>query len=231
MSKVSNSIKMKDIPHEDRPRERIIKWGPEGLTNSELLAVVLGTGLRDENVVQMSTRLISEFKGLDKVLEAGIGELRQVKGIGYAKAAKLIALSELINRYRSHTSKEKIRISSPEIVFNLFGEKMRSLKQEIVKILVLNTKKEILYESDVSKGTNNSSLIHPREIFTEAIRNGGDSIIVIHNHPSGDPKESKNDINVTTRLKECGKLLGIELVDHIIIGDREYISLKEKGLV
>lgn len=225
------SIKIKNIPINERPREKLLKYGVGSLNNNELLAVILGSGTREENVIQLSGRIIAKFNGIDNVFRAGLNDLKAIKGIGEAKASQLIALAELSNRYRSYMSEEKIRVSSPKIIFEKFGEKMRVLEKEIVTVVVLNTKKEIILSEDISVGINNSSLIHPREVFNTAIKNCGDSVIVIHNHPSGDPKPSKNDINVTIRLKECGKLLGIELIDHIIIGNRKYISLKEKGLV
>ncbi len=224
-------LKIKDIPCNERPREKMSIYGVESLGNSELLAILLGSGSKKENVLQLSSRVLKEFGGLNNVFSASKEELTEIQGIGIAKASQLIALSELCKRYRSYKSKEKIKITEPKDIVENFMEEMRVYSKEILKLLVLNTKKEIVTARDISIGTNNSALIHPREVFNLAIKNCGDSIILIHNHPSGDPKPSKNDINVTLRLKECGKLLGIELIDHIIIGDRKFTSMKEKGFV
>jgi len=224
-------LKIKDIPCNERPREKMIIYGVESLGNSELLAILLGSGSKKENVLQLSSRVLKEFGGLNNVFSASAEELTDIQGIGIAKASQLIALSELCKRYRSYKSKEKIKITEPKDIVENFMEEMRVYSKEILKLLVLNTKKEIVTARDISIGTNNSALIHPREVFNLAIKSSGDSIILIHNHPSGDPKPSKNDINVTIRFKECGKLLGIELIDHIIIGDRKFTSMKEKGFI
>lgn len=227
-----SSIKIKDIPKEERPLEKLLRNGADKLNNKELLAVILGSGTREESVIGLADRIIARFEGIDKVLVADIRMLKEIKGVGEVKAARIAAVSELSSRYKYEREKRKAdRITDPETVYKIYGHKMEKYEKEVVMVVALNTKKEIISEEEISIGINNSSLIHPREVFNYAIRKSADSIILIHNHPSGDVKPSKNDINVTTRLKECGKLVGIELVDHIIIGKSKHYSFKEKGLV
>lgn len=229
---MNNNLKIRDIPEEERPIEKLLLNGPEALNNAELLAVILRTGTKGENVISLSTRLLSEFEGLNGLLNTGLSDIKKIKGIKNIKASQILAMGELFRRFNSlRVIKNNERISSPKDVANLLINEMCNLKQEILKLIMLDTKNNILGVKDVFKGSLNTSIVHPREIFNEALKKSSSSIIICHNHPSGDPTPSKEDIDVTERLKECGKLLGIDLLDHLIIGNGSYISLKEKCIL
>ncbi|MGO5066014.1 JAB domain-containing protein [Clostridium sporogenes] len=226
-----NNFKIKDLPKNERPQERLIRYGAEALSNSELLAVILRTGTKNQNIMMLASSLIKETGGLDQLFNQSIEELTKIKGIGVTKAVQILALSEISKRFKTYKSGNEYKISTPLDVSNLVMEDMKYLRQEKLKVLILNTKNIVTYIRDIFIGTLNSSIVHPREIFCEAIKKNGASIIICHNHPSGDPTPSKEDINITLRLKECGKLIGIDLLDHIIIGENKYISIKAKGII
>ena len=229
---MNNSIKIIDIPEEERPIEKLLINGAETLTNAELLAVILRTGTRGENIISLSTRIISEFNGLDGLLEAGIDEITSIKGIKNIKASQIIAIGELVRRINMlNLIRVGKSITSPTDIANLVMKEMVSLKQEVLKLIMLDTKNNIIGIKDVFKGSLNTSIVHPREIFKEALKKSSSSIIICHNHPSGDSTPSKEDINITIRLKECSKIIGIDLLDHLIIAKNNYVSLKEKGII
>ena len=229
---MNNSIKVIDMPEEERPIEKLLLNGPETLTNAELLAVILRTGTKGENIISLSTRVLSEFNGLDGLLEAGIDEITNIKGIKNIKASQIIAIGELVRRINMLSLiRESKNITSPNDIARLVMKEMVFLKQEVLKLIMLDTKNNVIGIKDVFKGSLNSSIVHPREIFKEALKKSSASIIICHNHPSGDPTPSKEDINITIRLKECGKIIGIDLLDHLIIGKNKYISLKQKGII
>ncbi|MDU2460722.1 MAG: DNA repair protein RadC [Clostridium sp.] len=229
---MNNSIKVIDIPKEERPIEKLLINGPEILSNAELLAVILRTGTRGENVISLSTRILSEFDGLNGLLDIGISEITSIKGIKNIKASQILAIGELFRRFNSlNLIREGNSISSPRDIAKLLINEMMSLKQEILKLIMLDTKNNIIGIKDVFKGSLNTSIVHPREIFKEALKKSSSSIIICHNHTSGDPTPSKEDINITLRLKECSKIIGIDLLDHLIIGKDKFVSLKEKGII
>ena len=229
---MNNSIKVIDIPEEERPIEKLLMNGPETLSNAELLAIILRTGTRGENIISLSTRILSEFNGLDGLLEAGLNEITSIKGIKNIKASQIMAIGELVRRINMlNLVKERKSIVSPSDIAEVVMKEMVFLKQEVLKLIMLDTKNNIVGIKDVFKGSLNTSIVHPREIFKEALKKSSSSIIICHNHPSGDPTPSKEDINITIRLKECGKIMGIDLLDHLIIGNNKYISLKEKGII
>jgi DNA repair protein RadC len=194
-----------------------------------LLAILLRTGTKSESVLQLSKRLITEFEGLRMLTDASLNELTSIKGIGEAKAIQILAAVELGRRIVNLTYDERYVIRSPEDGANYMMEEMRFLNQEHFVCLYLNTKNQVMHKQTVFIGSLNASIVHPREVFKEAFRRSAASIICLHNHPSGDPSPSREDIEVTRRLHECGKLIGIEILDHIIIGEKRYVSLKEKG--
>ncbi|MET1180027.1 MULTISPECIES: DNA repair protein RadC [Bacillales] len=220
---------IRDYPKEERPRERFLQDGPQSLSNQELLALLLRTGSREESVLQLSGRLINSFKGLRLLKEASVEELTVIKGIGEAKAIQILASVELGRRINNLNDQDRYVIRSPEDGANYCMEEMRFLSQEHFVCLYLNTKNQVLQKTTVFIGSLNASIVHPREIFKEAFKRSAASIICLHNHPSGDPSPSREDIEVTKRLVECGKIIGIEVLDHIIIGEHKYVSLKEKG--
>ena len=220
---------LKDFPKDERPRERFIKLGPQNLSNQELIAIILRKGTKAESVIQLAQRLIKEFEGLRMLKDATLEELTKIKGIGKAKAIQLLAAVELGRRINSLTNEERYAIRSPEDGANYVMDEMRFLNQEHFVCLYLNTKNQVIHKQTIFIGSLNASIVHPREVFREAFRRSAASIICLHNHPSGDPTPSREDIEVTRRLKECGRMIGIEILDHIIIGDKKYVSLKEKG--
>lgn len=220
---------MKDFPKEERPRERFIQYGAESLSNQELIALVLRTGTKEASVLTLAQRVLSHFGNLRMLKEATLEELTKINGIGPAKAIQLLTSIELGRRIVSTTAEERYVIRSPEDGANYVMEEMRFLRQEHFVCLYLNTKNQVIHKQTIFIGSLNSSIVHPREVFREALRRSAASIICLHNHPSGDPTPSREDIEVTKRLSECGKLIGIEVLDHIIIGDKRYVSLKEKG--
>lgn len=226
---MSENMLIRDYPKEERPRERFLQDGPQSLSNQELLALLLRTGSKEESVLQLSNRLIKAFEGLRLLKEASVEEMTEIKGIGEAKAIQILAAVELGRRIHKLNDQDRYVIRSPEDGANYCMEEMRFLSQEHFVCLYLNTKNQVLHKRTVFIGSLNASIVHPREVFKEAFRRSAASIICLHNHPSGDPSPSREDIDVTKRLVECGKIMGIEVLDHIIIGEHKYVSLKEKG--
>ncbi len=229
MSMAETSIMIKDIPREDRPRERLIELGAGQLSNQELLAILLGSGTKQESVTSLAQRLLIHFEGVILLKDATIEELTAIRGIGAAKAVLILSAIELGRRIQQMKPVERYIIRSPEDGADFVMEEMRELKQEHFIVLFLNTKNQVLHRQTIFIGSLNASIVHPREVFKEAVKRSAASIICAHNHPSGDPTPSQEDIQVTRRLQECGKMIGIELLDHLVIGDRKFISLKEKG--
>lgn len=222
-------VKLKDVPKAERPRERLLQYGSTHLSNKELIALLLGSGTRNESVLDLANRVLMHFEGLKLLKEATIEELTAIKGIGPARGVILLAALELGERLNKYKPTERYVVRSPEDGADYVMEEMRTLDQEHFIALFLNTKNQIIHSQTIFIGTLNSSVVHPREIFREAVRRSSASIIVAHNHPSGDPTPSPEDINVTKRLVKAGKIMGIEVLDHLVIGDGKFISLKEKG--
>ena len=218
-------MKIKDLPEQNRPRERFLKHGPETLSDAELFAIILRTGTIDENVIDMSNRLIAEY-GLDKLFECSLRELQKIKGIGPSKAMQILAMSELGKRYNQSKTPLK-KISCAEDVFNYFHERLKDKKEEHFYILMLNTQNYIIGEHLVSKGILDASIIHPREIFKPAIKNSASKIILVHNHPSGNPNPSGEDYEIINKLMKNGEELGIKVVDSVIVGRSNYCSWKD----
>ena len=228
---MEESLKIMDLPKNERPRERLARYGADTLSNAELLAIILRTGTKNENIITLCNKLIKETGGLNGLLNMNLDEFMELRGIGKAKATQLMALSELSKRFKTYRAGDMYKISQPKEAADYVMEDMKSLDVEHLKVIMLNTKNMVISVRDVSIGSLNSSIVHPREVFCEAIKKRSASIIVCHNHPSGDPTPSNEDINITNRLRECGKIIGIELIDHLIIGNGVYISLKEKGIL
>lgn len=225
----SRNLMLKSVPVEERPRERLVKYGKSHLSNQELLAILISSGTRNESVMDLSNRVLMHFEGLKLLSEATIEELTAIKGIGNAKGVTVLAAIELGKRVHQYKPNEKYVIRSPEDGAEYVMEEMRSLKQEHLVALFLNTKNQIIHRQTIFIGSLNASIVHPREIFREAVKRSAASIICAHNHPSGDPTPSQEDIHVTRRLVEAGKIMGIEILDHIVIGRDRFVSLKEKG--
>ena len=226
-----DSLLIKDFPNDERPRERFIKQGPESLANHELIALLIQTGSKNESVLTLANKLLIHFDGLRLLKDASLDELKAIKGIGTAKAIQLMAAIELGRRVSNLEFTDRYCSRSPEDAAKYMMNEMKFLSQEHFICLYLNTKNQVMHKQVVFIGSLNASIVHPREVFKEAFRRSAASIICLHNHPSGDPSPSREDIEVTKRLVECGKIIGIDLLDHIIMGENKFISLKEKGYV
>ncbi|MFD0713966.1 DNA repair protein RadC [Paenibacillus sp. GCM10027626] len=222
---------LRDVPNEDRPRERMIARGAEALSHAELLAILLRTGTKRESAVLLAAHLLHKCGSLQGLVDMSIDELTAIRGIGPAKAVQLKAGVELGRRLARSRGASSPAIHRPADAAQLLMEEMRYLKREHFVCLFLNTKNHIITQETLSVGTLNASLVHPREVFRAAIRCSCASIICAHNHPSGDPTPSPEDIALTRRLQEAGELVGISLLDHLVIGDNRFISLKEQGLM
>lgn len=220
---------MAELPIEERPRERLLQAGAETLSTSELLALVLGTGTRGESAIAVGERVLSHVGGLRELLDVQVSELRQVSGVGVAKAVTILAAIELGRRLHISVGAPAQKITSPQDAAGYLMEKLRFLRKEHFVTIHLDTKHHILGEEVVSIGSLNASIVHPREIFKTAVKRSAAAIICAHNHPSGDPTPSQEDIDVTKRLVAAGTILGVEVLDHIVIGDKRYISLRERG--
>jgi DNA repair protein RadC len=224
-----NRLMIRDFPQDERPRERLIQSGAASLSNQELLAILLRTGTKSESVLQLSNRLLNHFDGLNLLKDASLEEITKTKGIGLAKAVQIMTAVEFGRRISNLAFDDRYSIRSPEDGANYVMNDMRFLAQEHFVCLYLNTKNQVLHKQTIFIGSLNASIVHPREVFKEAFRRSAASIICIHNHPSGDPTPSREDIEVTKRLVECGRIIGIDILDHLIIGEKKFISLKEKG--
>lgn len=228
---MNNFSKMSEIPGEERPYERCILYGPQSLSDKELLAVLLRCGTKGENVLELASRILyeEEDEGLIGIHQYNLEKLLRIKGIGKVKAVQILCLSELAKRLAKASAKERLCFQAPESIANYYMEELRHKKQEHIKLLMLNTKSMLLGECDVSKGTVDASIITPREIFIEALQKNATAIVILHNHPSGDPTPSQEDIDITVRIKRAGEFIGIPLLDHIIIGNNCYSSFLESG--
>lgn len=221
-------MNIKDMPDSSRPREKFLKYGPKNLSEAELFAIILRTGARGksgekgDNIIEVSNQLIKEYP-LERLFDCSLDELQNIKGIGQTKAMQILAISELGKRYNSSKNPIK-KISSAKDVFEYFKEKLRDEKQENFYILLLNNQNIIIKEELISKGVLDAAIIDPREVFKPAIKSSSAKIIIIHNHPSGNPEPSKEDIELTDILIESGNLLRIKLIDHVIIGNETYWS-------
>ncbi|MBU2608925.1 MAG: DNA repair protein RadC [Chloroflexi bacterium] len=219
------------MPLSERPRERLQKYGAEALSAQEILAVILGRGVAGESVMVTGQRLLSQFGTLKGIAGASVEELSQIKGIGLAKAAQIKAAFELANRLDgySETGKKPV-VKTPEDVVALLKGRLKDKKKEYFVVLLLDTRNQLIKASEVSVGSLDASIVHPREVFKEAIAGSAASVILAHNHPSGDPTASEDDISLTKRLAEAGEIMGIDVLDHVIIGDDNFLSLKREGL-
>ena len=229
---MKNSFTVHDLPLSERPRERLAKLGSEALSSQEILALILGRGIRGESVIITAQKLLSRFGNLKNLASASIEELTQIKGIGPAKAAQIKATFELSKRLEhSLIEDRKITVKSPEDVVKTARNLLKGKKKEHFVVICLDTRNHLIKTSTVSIGSLDCSIVHPREVFKDAISSSAASVIFIHNHPSGDPTPSEDDIKMTKRLIEAGEIIGIEVLDHIIICDSEHLSMKAKNLV
>lgn len=221
---------IRDMAEHDRPRERLIQIGAEVLSTAELLAIVLRTGSQGESVLRMAERLLIEFDHLPGLARATITELTAAKGVGEAKAAEIKAALEIGRRLVASAPEERPKVSSPDDAFHLLKSEMMFLDQEHLRLILLDTRNRVIRTPTIYVGSLNTSVIRVGELFRAAIRENAAAFIVAHNHPSGDPSPSPEDINVTRQIVQAGKLLDIDVLDHIVIGRNRFISLKQRGL-
>jgi len=222
-------LTLREMPEGERPREKILRYGVQSLSNAELIATILRVGTRKETALGLAHRLLGKIENLRGLLEFAMEELMDIDGIGLAKAAQLQAVAEICRRVPL-VEESPVLIKSPQDAAQVIMPKLRYLKQEVFYLILLNTKNKIISIEHITTGGLNSSIVHPREVFKKAIRRSSAGIILVHNHPSGDPRPSQEDIRVTKRLIEVGQMVGIQILDHIIIGDGNYSSLKEEGV-
>ncbi|MBA7621666.1 hypothetical protein ES703_29032 [subsurface metagenome] len=228
---VKKSFTIHDLPISERPRERLQKFGVEALSAQEILALILGRGIAGESVMVTAQRLLSQFGSLKGIAGASVEELSQVKGIGIAKASQIKAAFELTNRLEGYPeSGDRPLVKTPDDVTGLVQGRLKGKKKEYFLALLLDTRNKLIRMAEISVGSLDGSIVHPREVFKEAISASAASVIFVHNHPSGDPEASEDDIELTKRLAEAGEIVGIDVLDHIIICDKKYLSLKRQGL-
>lgn len=228
--KPSYHLTIKELPADERPREKLRLRGPQALTNAELIAILLNTGVKGQTVIDISNRLLVEHGGLAGLSRVDFDLLRLTHGLGEAKASKLKAAIELGRRISAAQPEDRPQIQAPEDVFTLLGGEMAGLDQEQLRVMLLDTKNRVLRTSTVYQGSVNSAQVRVAEVFKDAVRINAPNLIVIHNHPSGDPKPSAADIALTVELHRAGQLLGIDVLDHLIIGDGRFRSLKRLGV-
>jgi DNA repair protein RadC len=227
---MSKSFTIHDLPADERPRERLVKLGEQALSIQELLQLILGRGIAGESVTVTAQKLLTQFGNLQKLAEASVEELSSIRGIGLAKATQIKAAFEIGRRLSTQSLPYKNKeLTDPKKVFQLIKSRLKDYHKEHFYIIALNSRNHSLAE--VSVGSLNASIVHPREVFAEAIKNKAASVIFSHNHPSGDTEPSEDDIVMTKRLVEAGKILGIEVIDHIIVTKNSFSSFKEKGLI
>ncbi len=231
MSEPGYSLRIRELPPDERPRERLAKWGASSLQTSELLAILLRTGSQKQNAHDLGRHLIVHFGDLGGIADATLEELQCLEGIGPTKAVEIKAAIELGKRMATFAREDRPTISSPEEAAGLLMSELNGLGKEHFVAVLLNTKNQVLRVETISVGTLDSSLIHPRECFRPAIAAGCASVIFAHNHPSGDPSPSAQDKQITKHLHEAGELLGIPVLDHLIIGDQRFISMKSQGFL
>jgi len=229
---LKESFTIHDLPLSERPRERLLKLGIEALSTQEILALILGRGIRGESVMVTAQKLLTRFGNLSNIVAASLEELSEIKGIGPAKAAQIKAALELSKRLEaSSDTGQKSTVKAPEDAIKIVKTRLKGKKKEHFLVLSLDTRNHLINSRTISIGSLDSSIVHPREVFKEAISSSAASVIFIHNHPSGDPAPSEDDIKLTKRLAEAGEVLGIEVLDHIIFCDKDYLSMKAKNLL
>lgn len=230
-----NSHTMKQLPEEERPYEKCLAYGPEVLTDSELLAVILRSGTRGISSVALASQILEAGAGGEQGLlgihRLSMGELMEFRGIGQVKAVQIKCIGELSKRIASVSAKKLLDFQNPDTIADYYMEQMRHEEQEIMICMMLNTKNQLLGETVISRGTVNASLVSPRDLILAAFRFRAVFIIIVHNHPSGDPKPSRDDLDITKRIQEACSLVDIPLLDHIIIGDQRYISFRQEGML
>lgn len=227
---VTYSAMVRDMPPDERPRERLKSVGPGGLSNAELIAILLRTGVKGEGVLSLAQRLISRFDGLRGVAKANFAELSSIHGLSDAKVCQIMSALELGRRLVSLHPEDRVEVRSPQDVANLLLPEMAFLAQEHLRVILMNIKNQVMGVREVYVGNVNSSIVRAAEVFRPAVRENCPAVIIVHNHPSGDPAPSQEDVQVTRQLVEAGAKLDIEVLDHIVLGSSGFVSMKEKRL-
>ena len=224
---------IKDWPEDDRPREKLLQKGPQALSDTELLAIILrnGNASTGESAIDHARLLLGQFDGFRGIDEASVTELKKVKGIGPAKIAQMKASLEMARRLGSHKWESGQPLRSSEDVFHHFRHDLEKEKKELFYVILLNNKNKKLREVKISEGSLTASLVHPREVYNPVIRESAAAVIFVHNHPSGDPAPSQEDIEITRRLKEVGEVMGVRVLDHVVIGHDRYFSFSDRGML
>lgn len=225
---MGQSVRIKDLYLKEKPREKVTATGVHSLSNEEIVAIILGTGIKGKSVLDVSRELLVSTAGLSRLGKITLNELKAQSGIGTAKASQLLAAIELGKRLSSHVDERQV-VSHSGMVYQVLKSFLKDLQQELFGLVILNTKNEIVRIEKIALGTLNATLVHPRDVFNAAISYHAASVILYHNHPSGNPDPSQEDVNLTNRLVEAGKLLGIPVLDHIIVGNPSYYSFKDAG--
>lgn len=228
MTKPVYRASVREIPPEERPRERLAKLGPEALRDAELIAILFRSGSRRVGAVRLAEEVLTHFGGLRGVAKASVEEMQQINGLGAVKAIEVKAALELGKRLAVHTDTRRPKITCAEDVSELLMVRFKDCETEQFKALLLNTKNEVQKVVDISDGGLDATLALPRDVFRQAVREGASAVIICHNHPSGDPEPSKDDIALTKRLKEAGALLGLRVLDHVVFGDGRFVSITER---
>lgn len=229
---MKKTFTLRDLPAQERPRERLVKFGEEALSSAELLALILGKGTAGESVMMLSQKLLSRFGSLKRVIEASLEDLMMIKGLGLAKASQIKAVAEITRRIELEENKKRNKlVSSPKDIFNLVKGKLKDYQKEHFFVVSLDSRNSVISIDKISIGTLNANLVHPREVFKTAISHHAAQIIVVHNHPSGALEPSEDDLEITKKLITSGKILGIEVIDHIIITKNGFFSFGEKGII
>ena len=229
-----NNLRIADMAHEEKPCEKMLEMGSEFMSDAELLAIILRCGNRDMSAIQLAQQILNshpQYKGISGLNYMSYKSLTEINGVGKTKACQIMAVTELSRRMASASFKPKLSLDDPSAVASYFMEKTRYLTRERLYALYMTSNNSVIREVLLSSGTVNSSLISPREVFLEALKCEAVSLVLIHNHPSGNPEPSLEDIAVSRRVKQLGNDLGIRLLDHIIIGDKRFVSLKDTGVI
>jgi DNA repair protein RadC len=234
---VTLSTRIKDLPNRERPRERLVELGPDALADSELIAILLRTGLQGKSAVEVGEELVQEFGTLSKLAQATLEELQTIKGIGRDKAIALQSAFTLARRMAAEIHDATLKLDTPEAIAELLREECRPYEVEHFYAILVNTRRRLIRKVHLTNGTLDAAIVHPRDVFRHAVVANASAVILVHNHPSGDPTPSKADITVTRDLVRAGQLLKIEVLDHVILGqrttdrERDYFSLKEHGYI
>lgn len=224
-------MKIKALPEEERPMEKGLYLGMECLSNTELLALLINSGTREKSAIALAQEVIGQGEGIFRLRELSPQELMAIPGIGRGKAARILAALELGKRVSARPAGNPVNVADPDEVAALFMEELRYLKQETFRIVLLNAKGSLISVETISVGELTTTVVHPREVFRPAVKKSAAAVILIHNHPSGDPNPSREDVNLTFRLQECGRMMGIRVLDHLVMGDGTYVSMRGAGLM